>query len=386
MRIATVCGTRPELIKLAPLVPVLAERFEHTYLFTGQHYSPSMVRVFVDELEAPAPDAFLGVGHSGVADLFEVTSEALAAFQPEIVLVYGDTNSTLAGARAAVKNGTPVLHLEAGLRSFDRSMPEEMNRIEVDRCSTLRLTPTPLATWFLEALEGYPASSNPVVGNLVVDALLRHRPLADSRALPAGLGQNDEPYAVLTLHRQGTVDDPAVFERILGELASLDMEVYCPVHPRTQARLDSFGLCWPENIRTSEPVGYVDFLRAMSSAAVLLTDSGGVQEEAVCLDVPCVTLRPNTERMESVFVGANRLFNPASAEGLAEVVSEACAQGVDSGAQGNPFGDGRSAERTCVLLELIAGREPSFDLGEVAGLAGRDELEAAAAIFRGART
>ena len=360
MRIATVCGTRPELIKLAPLVPLLAERFEHTYLFTGQHYSPNMVRVFVDELDAPAPDLYLDVGHSGVDALQAATGAALADAGAELVLVYGDTNSTLAGARAARKLGVPVLHLEAGIRSFDRSMPEERNRVEVDLISALRLAPTRLAAWFLESIEGYVPAGNRVVGNLVVDALMQHRDMAERRPPPMGRADDDRPYAVVTLHRQATVDDPEVFARLLGEFAQLDLDLYFPVHPRSQARFEEFGLTWPENLRVVEPVGYLDFLRAMSGASLLLTDSGGVQEEAVCLGVPCVTLRPNTERMESVFIGANRLFDPATDSGLAAAVSVGLRSKMLRQRSANPYGDGRAAERVTALLERLAGAAPSF--------------------------
>ncbi len=383
MRVATVCGTRPELIKLAPVVPLLGERFEHRYLFTGQHYSPNMVRVFVEELEAPAPDAYLDVGHSGVDELTVATRDALADFGADLVLVYGDTNSTLAGARAARSLDVPVLHLEAGIRSFDPSMPEERNRIEVDALSSLRLAPTGLAARFLEALEGYTPDGNPVVGNLVVDALDRHLPMARQRPLAEALPGGG--YAVLTLHRQGTVDDPDVFARVLDELGALDLPIYFPVHPRSEARVAQFGLTWPDNIEVCEPVGYLDFVRAMSTAEVLLTDSGGIQEEGVCLGVPCVTLRPNTERMESVFLGANRLFDPATGRDLAAVVTRAREARGRMESQANPYGDGRSAQRVCALLELLAGREPSFSFGGSGAFADDAVLAAAATHFRSVR-
>jgi UDP-N-acetylglucosamine 2-epimerase (non-hydrolysing) len=389
MRVATVCGTRPELIKLAPLVPLLVERFEHTYLFTGQHYSPSMVRVFIDELQAPGPDRYLGVGHSGLAPLTSATRGALAEVGPDLVLVYGDTNSTLAAGRAARDLGVPLLHLEAGIRSFDRSMPEERNRIEVDSIAALRLAPTGLAAWFLESVEGYMPAGNPVVGNLVVDALGQHRALAEERPLRGGLGAGGRPYALVTLHRQATVDDPVVFARLLAEFAQLDMDLYFPVHPRTEARREQFGLRWPDNLQAVAPVGYLDFLRAMSGAALLLTDSGGVQEEGFCLGVPCITLRPNTERMESVFLGANRLFDPATDSGLAAVAREAVESHRLRVKRSNPYGDGRAAQRVLALLERLAGDVPSFAFprteafGGGTGFADDDALDAAAEHFRG---
>ena len=389
IRIATVCGTRPELIKLAPLVPLLADRFKHTYLFTGQHYSPNMVRIFVDELDAPAPDRYLDVGHSGVDALQAATGAALAEAEAELVLVYGDTNSTLAGTRAARSLGVPVLHLEAGIRSFDKTMPEERNRIEVDALSALRLAPTRLAAWFLESIEGYTPDGNPVVGNLVVDALMKHRAIAEARPHPMGSAVGSRPYAVVTLHRQATVDDPEVFARLLAEFGALDMDLYFPVHPRSMARFEEFGLAWPSNLHVVEPVGYLDFIRAMSGAALLLTDSGGVQEEAVCLGIPCITLRPNTERMESVFIGSNRLFDPSVDSGLAELVSHGLHSRSLQQRRVNPYGDGRAAERVTALLERLAGLKPSFsfplpeDLAGGAPFADDRALSAAALHFNG---
>ena len=381
MRIVTVCGTRPELIKLAPLVPELAARFDHTYLFTGQHYSPSMVQVFVDELSAPGPDVFLDVGSSDAQALVVATTAALREIAPDIVIVYGDTNSTLAAARGAEEIGARLVHIEGGIRSFDRSMPEELNRVIVDRIAVLRLAPTGLATWFLEAFEGLDRVTSPAIGNLVVDAWKRHEALIMARPLPAALADAGR-YAVLTLHRQATVDVPDVFARALAELGAIDMPIFFPVHPRTARRFDEFGLSWPDNLRIAEPMGYLDFARAMAGASVLLTDSGGVQEEAITLDVPCVTLRPNTERMETVFLGANRLFDLERDRDLAGVVSAAMAGHDARPYKINPFGQGHAWARCVALLELLAGREPSVDIPSEMGLADRAALEAAASAVR----
>ena len=379
MRVVTVAGTRPELIKLAPLIPLLDERFEHVYLFTGQHYSPSMVQVFLDELDARPPDRFLDVGSSDADALTQATTDALREIAPSVVLAYGDTNSTLAAALGAEELNIPLLHIEAGIRSFDRSMPEEVNRVRVDAIAALRLAPTGLATWFLTAFEGYDAAGCPAVGNLVVDAWRRHRPLIDARPAP----QLEAPYAVLTMHRQATVDDPVVFARALAELGAIDMPILFPVHPRTTARMEAFGLSWPDNIVPAEPMGYLDFCRAMSGATVLLTDSGGVQEEAISLDIPCVTLRPNTERMETVFLGANRLFDLARDTGLAEVAERAVAEHDQRPYRLNPFGDGFAAERIVALLEVMDGREPSVTFEPAPGIVALQALrEAAARVVR----
>ncbi len=384
MKVATVCGTRPELIKLAPLVPELASRFDHHYLFTGQHYSPYMVQVFVDELSAPAPDQFLDVGVSDTDALTEATADALAELRPDVLVVYGDTNSTLAAARAAERLDIMLLHVEGGIRSFDRSMPEELNRVIVDKIAALRLAPTGLATWFLSAFEGYDAVTCPAVGNLVVDAWVRHRDLIAARDLPAVFGDVGDDYAVLTLHRQATVDDPVVLERALDELAQVPMPILFPIHPRTAARVASFGLSFPDNVRTCEPIGYLDFCRAMSGARILLTDSGGVQEEAITLDIPCITLRPNTERMETVFLGGNRLFDPARDVGLAGDVEAALAGHATRPYQLNPFGTGHSAVRIAALLELLAGREPTARFPDQQGFASMADLRDAAAAVGGA--
>lgn len=375
MRVVTVAGTRPELIKLAPLIPLLDERCDHVYLFTGQHYSPSMVQVFLDELDARGPDRFLDVGSSDPDALTEATTAAMRELAPDLILAYGDTNSTLAAGLAAQTLGVPLVHIEAGIRSFDRTMPEEVNRVRVDEIAALRLAPTGLATWFLTAFEGRDGVTSPAVGNLVVDAWRRHRPLIDARPGPAIEG----PYAVLTMHRQATVDDPEVLGRALAELGSLDLRILFPVHPRTTARMESFGLSWPDNLVATEPMGYLDFCRAMAGAEVLLTDSGGVQEEAITLDIPCVTLRPNTERMETVFLGANRLFDLAHDTDLARVVREAQAAHAVRPYKINPFGDGRAAERIAALVELLDGREPTVTFEDAPGIVGLDALRAAAA-------
>jgi len=377
VRIATVCGTRPELIKLSPLVPLLDDLFDHHYLFTGQHYSASMVQVFLDELCARAPDRFLDVHDSDPAALTSATRDALRENRPDLVLVYGDTNSTVATARAAHELGVALVHLEAGIRSFDRSMPEELNRIEVDRLADLHLAPTGLATWFLAGLEGYDPATAPAVGNTVIDAWDRHRALAESRPLPPGIG--GDPYAVLTLHRQATVDDPSVLGRMFSEIGALPLSVVFPVHPRTRARVESFGLGWPANVTAVDPMGYLDFCKIMSRATVLLTDSGGIQEEAVAMGAPCVTLRPSTERMETVLLGVNRLFDPHRDRGLAGVVSDAMTRGGTPDPPVHPYGSGHASERVAAVMELLAGRTPTTLFPDEIGFASLDELARAAA-------
>lgn len=377
MRVLTICGTRPELIKLAPLVPELTSRFDHHYLFTGQHFSPSMVQVFLDELRCDPPDTMLPVHSSELSALEDACYGAIAEFRPDVVLVYGDTNSTLAGARAAARVGALIVHIEAGIRSFDRAMPEEINRVLVDEISHLRLAPTGLGTYFLAAYEGRDPIRSPAVGNLAVDAWLRHKPLIAARPAPGPLADHTGPYAVLTLHRQATVDDEAVLGRALHELGTLPFPVFFPVHPRTQDRMRRFGLPWPSNVLTCDPMGYFDFGRAMMGATILLTDSGGVQEEAITLDIPAVTLRPNTERMETVFLGANRLFDPARDSGLRGIVEHALATHSSRPYRMNPYGSGFATARIVALLEMLAGRTPTIDFPPEAGFASYDDLRAA---------
>lgn len=341
-----------------------------------------MVQVFVDELDAPAPDRYLGVGSSDVDALQAALESELADLAPDVVLVYGDTNSTLAGARAAKSVGALLIHIEAGIRSFDRSMPEEVNRVETDALSELRLAPTGLATWFLTAFEGLDGVTSPAVGNLAMDAWRRHRPLMEQRPAPA----IDGDYAVLTLHRQATVDDPEVLGRLLAELAALPFSILFPVHPRTADRVERFGLRWPANLTTAEPMGYLDFGRAMSGASVLLTDSGGIQEEAIAMGIPCVTLRPNTERMETVFLRANRLFDPARDADLDRVVHDARSGYGERPYTVNPFGVGHTAERIVAVLEYLAGRPLSVSFPDESGLASPADLKAAADAVMPARS
>jgi UDP-N-acetylglucosamine 2-epimerase (non-hydrolysing) len=378
MRVVTLCGTRPELIKLAPLIPLLDARFDHHYVFTGQHFSPLMVQVFLDELKARAPDHQLAVKHSDPDRLYDAVEASLREIAPEVDVVYGDTNSTLAGGRAAAALGCTLIHVEAGIRSFDEAMPEERTRVEVDRLADLRLAPTGLAAWYLTHLEGYDPRTCPAVGNLVVDAWVRHRDLIAARPLPVPLEDLGGPFAVLTLHRPATVDDPAVLARLLRELGEVSMPILFPVHPRTAAHVHDFGLRWPDNLRVCEPLGYLDFCQATSRASVLLTDSGGIQEESVVLHRPCVTLRPNTERMETVLLGTNRLFDPARDEGLAEVVRDCVAGGYVPHRDADLFGRGQTAERITFLLEHLAGGRPVTTFDDEPGIADATTLALAA--------
>ena len=380
MKIATVGGTRPELIKLAPLVSELRTRFRHAYVFTGQHFSPSLVRNVLDDLRAAPPDVYLDVASSDVDAISEALTRSLAGLRPDVVVVYGDTNSTVAGARAAKALGAVLVHVEAGLRSFDASMPEERNRIEVDDLADLLLAPTGLAASILIAVEGRDPELCPIVGNLVVDAWRLHRELVEARPFPPSLARVTGRYALLTLHRAGIADDPALLRRAFDELEGLDLPVVFPMHPRTASTLDRAALVLPHNVLTCEPLPYLDFMRVLSTAAVALTDSGGVQEEAITVGVPCVTLRANTERMETVIAGANRLFDPGADRDLPQTVF-AAVRGHRPPAR-SPFGSGQAAYRITALLELMDGRPPTVEAENEPGFASNEELRAAAARVR----
>jgi len=348
-RIVTVIGTRPEIIKMAPLIPRLDAACDHRFVFSNQHYSRTMVDIFLEEMEVRSPDFHLHVDSSDPERLRQAIAECLAELAPDAVIVYGDTNSTLAAAQAAPA-GAAVCHIEAGIRSFDSRMPEERNRIETDRLSHWRLAPTGLASYFLTDFEGYDPATVKVVGNLVVDAYRRFAARIAARPLPAGLSPRG--YYLLTMHRTENVDDPERLKRLLDNLALLGKPVVFPVHPRTERRMREFGLRFPENLRCSEPLGYFDFMQLFRNCDVIITDSGGVQEEAITLGAPCVTLRDNTERMETVFLGANALYDADRRLDLDRVVA-----GMAEGRERirglrNPYGDGDAAER---IMSFLSG-------------------------------
>jgi UDP-N-acetylglucosamine 2-epimerase (non-hydrolysing) len=310
-----VVGARPNFMKVAPVMRALTRRgAAQKLVHTGQHYDARMSDVFFEDLSLPAPDFHLGVGSGTHA---EQTAKVMLAFEralselprPDWVLVPGDVNSTLAAALVAAKVGLRVAHLEAGLRSRDRRMPEELNRVATDHLSDLCLTPSAEADENL-LREGIPAERIARVGNVMIDSLLAALPLARERAVPEQLELEDGEYAVVTLHRPSNVDDPAMLARLLGALADLarELPVVFPVHPRTRARLADPALGGAAAaLRLEEPFGYVDFLSLLAEARLVLTDSGGLQEESTVLGIPCLTLRETTERPITVTEGTNEV-------------------------------------------------------------------------------
>ncbi|HEX8908334.1 MAG TPA: UDP-N-acetylglucosamine 2-epimerase (non-hydrolyzing), partial [Anaeromyxobacteraceae bacterium] len=313
MLVLHVVGARPNFVKVAPVMRALAARgAAQRLVHTGQHQGARMSDVFFEDLGLPAPDVHLGVGAGSHAEqtarVMLALERALAELpRPDWVLVPGDVNSTLAAALVAAKRGLRVAHLEAGLRSFDRSMPEELNRVAVDHLSDLLLTPSPDADRNL-LREGLPAARVVRVGNAMIDSLLAALPAARARDVPARLGLAPGGYGVVTLHRPSNVDDPAALARLsktLGEIGRA-LPLVFPVHPRTRAALGAGGAA-PEGLRLTEPLGYLDFLSLLAAARLALTDSGGVQEETTVLGVPCLTLRDNTERPVTVEEGTNQV-------------------------------------------------------------------------------
>ena len=353
LKLMLVAGARPNFMKVAPIWHIAQDREEvrSVLVHTGQHYDANMSDIFLNELGLPQPDVFLGVGSGTHA---EQTAKVMLAFepvlrehQPDVVVVVGDVNSTLACALVAVKMGVRVAHVEAGLRSGDRSMPEEINRIATDAISDYLFTPSRDADANL-LREGIPAERIFFVGNVMVDTLLAHRQRALQRSsILQTLGVQERSYALMTLHRPSNVDDPTALSSMLEIIIATQqrLHVVLPLHPRTRQRLrEQVDVLRRSGVLVTEPLGYLDFLRLMDGARVVLTDSGGIQEETTVLGIPCLTLRENTERPVTITQGTNRLAGtqPQKVIALLDGVLEQDAQVTG----GLPEGwDGHAAER-----------------------------------------
>jgi UDP-N-acetylglucosamine 2-epimerase (non-hydrolysing) len=357
--IGIVVGTRPEIIKMAPIVRACAERgAPFLLLHTGQHYTFEMDGVFFRELELPAPHHNLEVGSGSqayqIGAIVSGMEPILTRERPQVVLVEGDTNSVLAAGLAAHKLGIRVGHVEAGLRSYDRSMPEEINRILTDHLADHLFAPTERAREILLG-EGVANDRIHVTGNTVVDEVLRQRQRARDPGLLARFAVEPGRYALATVHRAENVEREERLRGIFTGLAeagrALGLPVLAALHPRTANKLDALGLAVDGQVRRLPPLGYLEFLGLHAEAALMLTDSGGLQEEACCLRVPCVTLRDNTERPESVEVGANML---AGAD-PGRIVAAARAMRAHARDWPNPFGDGASGPRIVDILQKRAG-------------------------------
>jgi len=352
VRILTVIGNRPQFVKAAAVSRLLRERHDELIVHTGQHYDDELSKVFFEELGVPAPARELHAGGGSnteqTARILGLLEGVLAEVEPDLLLVYGDTNSTLAGSLAAAQAGVPAGHVEAGMRSFDRTMPEELNRVLTDHASGLLLCSTETAVENLERENV--AGEVHLVGDVMADVSLAFRPIAEERStVMADLGLEHGEYLLATAHRAGNVDDPARLERLVSLLESLPRPCVLPLHPRTAARLESSGLRErldrAKHLRLTPPLGYLDFMALAMHADAILTDSGGVQKEAYLLGVPCVTLRENTEWVETVQSGWNTLVGLDS-----EAASAALDRPPPPGDRPELYGGGHAAERVCDVL------------------------------------
>lgn len=363
IKLVNVVGARPNLMKIAPLMRAYGEdpAFEPVLVHTGQHYDANMSSLFFEQLGIPEPDVNLGVGSGShaeqTASIMQSFEPVLREADPDAVVVVGDVNGTLACALVAAKLTIPVVHIEAGLRSFDRSMPEEINRMLTDAVSDLLFCTEPSAVENL-GREGADPTKVHLVGNLMIDALLTHKRHAEASTILTEFDLEPRHFSLTTLHRPSNVDEPVVFRRILEALEEIgrDGPVVFPAHPRTVARMREFGLHdWIErspSFRLTAPLGYLEFLRLMIDATVVLTDSGGIQEETTALGVPCLTLRENTERPITVTAGTNRIVGTDPAA----ILNAYRAARTKSGSAGAPpLWDGKAADRITPVLKNTYG-------------------------------
>jgi UDP-GlcNAc3NAcA epimerase len=357
MKIVTILGARPQFIKAAPVSRALAARgVEEVIVHTGQHYDELMSDVFFAEMGIPKPRHELGVGglsHGAMTGrMLEALEPVLFAEKPDTVLIYGDTNSTLAGALAAAKLNIPVAHVEAGLRSFNMRMPEEINRRVADHLSTLLFAPTHAAVDNLRK-EGITRGIERV-GDVMYDAALQFAELSQARSsVLERLGLQRRSYALATVHRAENTDDPARLNNIMAALARLGREVtvVVPLHPRTRKILDRMGFV-AAGLRIVEPVGFLDMVTLEQHARLIATDSGGVQKEAYFYGVPCVTLRNETEWVELVECGANRLAPPSDRAAVEEALRAGLKRGRLPADRPSLYGDGRAAEQIAAVLAV----------------------------------
>jgi len=352
--IVLLAGARPNFMKVAPLMRVLASdrEFEPILVHTGQHYDRNMSGQFFSDLDLPEPRFDLGAGCGShaqqTAEIMKRLEPVLLEVNPAAILVVGDVNSTVAGALVAAKLGIKVVHIEAGLRSFDREMPEEINRIVTDSISDLLLITEESGRANL-LREGMAPERIRFTGNLMIDSLRRHLERARQSSIRGRLGISGQRYGLVTLHRPANVDDRGQLAGILEALAEIssDLPLYWPMHPRTRHRIEETAISLPNRIHAVEPLGYLDFLCLQGSCAIALTDSGGVQEETTVLGVPCLTLRDNTERPATIEYGTNRLAGTKK-----ESILEAWNQSFTDQRHGRipPLWDGKAAFRCHAAL------------------------------------
>lgn len=355
MRIVTVIGNRPQFVKAAAVSRLLRAEHEELLVHTGQHHDDDLSTIFFTELDVPRPERelhiFGGTNTDQTARMLAALGPLLQDVRPDAVLVYGDTNSTLAGGLAAAQAHAPVVHVEAGMRSFDRRMPEELNRVLTDELATLLLCPSAVA---VENLEREHVTGRVVlVGDVMVDVALLFQPRAKADLAPlAAVGVAAGAYVLATAHRAGNVDDPARLRRLLDVLLAVPEPVVLPLHPRTEARLRNAGwlaeLRAASHVRLAPPLGYLAFTSLLCHARAVLTDSGGVQKEAYLAGVPCVTLRDTTEWVETVQAGWNVLVDLNAAATLAALAR------TPPAARPELYGDGRAGERVVAAISALA--------------------------------
>lgn len=351
-----VLGTRPEIIKLAPVFRAIdkTNRLSTRLLHTGQHYDDELNDVFFETLAVPQPDEWLGIG-SGTQG--EQTAEALRGIErtiseqkPDAVVALGDTNAVVSAALATSKMDPAFAHIEAGIRSFDRSMPEEVNRVLADRVTDLAFAPTETAVNNLAA-EGI-TSEVWMVGNTVVDACLEHAPIAeDESTILDQLELNEGQYAVATIHRARNTDQRERLRKIIQSLDNQSFPVILPAHPRTRTALEEMGFTPGGSLHLAKPLNYLDFLKLLNNARVVATDSGGIQEEASILEIPCLTVRPNTERPETVEAGVNELVSPDELGSRIKSVYQTPAIRQEMTGHPHLYGNGNSGSKIVSVLE-----------------------------------
>jgi UDP-GlcNAc3NAcA epimerase len=359
VKILTVVGNRPQFVKAAAVSSRLRERHQEVLVHTGQHYDDSLSRVFFTELGLARPERELGIGGgsntSQTARMLSALEPLLSQERPDAVLVYGDTNSTLAGGLAAAQAGIPVVHVEAGMRSFDRTMPEELNRVLTDHLSDLLLCASQTSARNLQ--DESVGGRIEVVGDVMVDVALRWQPIARAEEqVPRAHGVDPGSYLLLTAHRAGNVDSPGRLRALVELMRALPGPIVFPMHPRTRARLRAAGLLMDlvemDGMHLAEPLGYIEFSALLCQARAVVSDSGGVQKEAYLAGVPCVTLRATTEWTETVETGWNTLVDLDPQAALA-----ALGRGAPSERAAGLYGDGHAAER-CVDAIGALGQGP----------------------------
>jgi UDP-N-acetylglucosamine 2-epimerase (non-hydrolysing) len=357
--VVTIAGNRPEIIKMSELVKLLNYSYRNKFVYTGQHFSANMRDVFLDELGITF-DYDLRSNTSDILVLRENIRRLLQQIQPRYVIVYGDTNSTVAGALAAKDCGCKLFHIEAGLRCFDLSKPEERNRIQVDAISDYYLAPTELSKLFLK-YESVPEERIFVTGNLITDVCKKfYQSIKDNKR------KSDLPaeYILLTLHRPALVDNPAMLKRLSRFLSNITYKIIFPIHPRTKISLARYGITLPDNVKVIDALGYSEFLSLMKDALIILTDSGGVQEEAIILKRPCVTLNNTTERQETILLRANRLYHPIDGPEQQSSINDVITEMLNVKINLNPYGEDVTNRAYSAISNIIKSSDERVVISE----------------------